>query len=358
MKIATDIQIPAGIRRAAHATVRDNDAIEAVLLFGSRARGDHTDESDYDIALVTNPGLKRPPETAMPLCDKDLEEKYETQLAFISAEAIARHANTAGALASRIAREGVLIAGHWTRPQCRDGSELDIDTEQALRWADWAAETGTWALHWLQISSSETWPGDNQAATAVHITAERVTKGVLATFGVYETDIHDLDATADELQHAYRQSGWRQSERSDFANRIRALRSRGRAGVRAAKREVEDFFEPLTETIARIGRVWDLLIAWLDCFPEVHPGTARKVADAARKLKGSLPKDRLEPRDVTCAETGQELADGTQSVESSLTKDTRAEDRSSEQELAEHIRRTRDEAQRLIEKLEKGLKSD
>ena len=76
-------QIPRRICNAAEETVRCNEAIEAVLLFGSRARGDHADESDYDIAIITRPGLKRPPEAAMPLCDEALEKEFRTQVVFM-----------------------------------------------------------------------------------------------------------------------------------------------------------------------------------------------------------------------------------------------------------------------------------
>ena len=55
------IEIPHLIRRAAQETVRGNETIEAVLLVGSRARGDDTGESDYDIAIITGPGSKDRP---------------------------------------------------------------------------------------------------------------------------------------------------------------------------------------------------------------------------------------------------------------------------------------------------------
>ena len=322
MDSESEIQIPPLIRRAAQHTVRGNETIEAVLLFGSRARGDHTGESDYDIAIVTGPRFERPPETAMALCDPDLEKKFGTQLVFVRREGLERDANTAGTLASRIAREGAIIAGDWRRPQCREGNELDIDTAKALAWAEAMSLKGAWAGGWLEISSLEEWDGDNAAAMAVHLMAEHVAKGIVATFGVYETDIHDLDATADELANAYRDTGWKQPERSEFAKRIRSLEGKGRAATRAAKREDEAAFEPLNETIARLGKVWDLLMTWLEMFRELHPEAEDEVAHATRKLETSLPPEMKRVR------------------------------HGSANELDEHIRRTRAEAQRLIAKLE------
>ena len=268
--------------------------------------------------------FERLPETAIALCDPDLEKKYGTQLVFVSREGLERDANTAGTLASRIAREGVRIAGDWRRPQCRDGNELDIDTGKALAWAEAMSLKGAWAHAWLDISSLEEWDGDNAAAMAVHLMAEHVAKGILATFGVYETDIHDLDARADELANAYRDTGWKQPERSEFAKQIRSLEGKGRAATRAAKREDEAPFEPLNETIARLGKVWRLLIAWLEVFRELHPEAESKVAQATRKLETSLPPERKRDR------------------------------HGSANELDEHIRRTRAEAERLIANLQGG----
>ena len=217
---------------------------------------------------------------------------------------------------------------------------------------------------------------------------EHVTKGVLATFGVYETDIHELKATAatagvkwsvigqfenvarkgdsgrvpsrqaakktvnqrdieedarrspalplrpfsctfgtalttaDELANAYKETGWKQSERAEFASRIRALEGKGRAAARVGEHEDEDPLEPLTETTARLGKVWDLLIAWLEVLAGLHPEARPQVADAARGLKRGLPEERLPGN------------------------------RSAQRQLDVHIRRTRSEAQRLVEKLE------
>lgn len=69
-------------------------AVEAVILFGSRARGDARDDSDYDLAVLMRGDLARRPEaraavadeafehvidgfafTSVPLCDDYLEPR-------------------------------------------------------------------------------------------------------------------------------------------------------------------------------------------------------------------------------------------------------------------------------------------
>ena len=145
---------------------------------------------------------------------------------------------------------------------------------------------------------------------------EQVTKGILATFGIYETDIHDLEGTADELANAYLDNGWKQSERSEFGNRIRGIESKGRAAVRAEKRNRT--FEPLDETIGRLGRVWSLLIAWLEMFAKLYPEAGKEVAGVTRRVDRCL---------------------------SGIDEDS--EKYGASPELIEHVQRTRAEARQL-----------
>ena len=206
--------VPPPLKAAAEETLRRTNAIEAVLLYGSRANGTHREDSDYDIAVVTELGREEGLEAAKPLYEKELVEKHRTEIVCRAPGDIERYANTAGTLESRIAREAVLIAGEWRRPACTEGAELEIDAEQALTWARVAAVNGMWAAGWLETASQESWEADNEAGAKVQRMAEQVTKGILATFGVYESDIHELDRSADELENAYAKSQWEEGRAS------------------------------------------------------------------------------------------------------------------------------------------------
>ena len=280
------MRIPRLIRAAAEETLRENEAIEAILLYGSRARGDHRRGSDYDLAVVSSLSRKEATEAARRLYDENLVKKHWTEIATTSSEDLDRYANTAGTLESRIAREGVLIAGEWNRPKCKEGRELDIDIEKALEWSHTAIANGLTATMWLKIASSEGWPGDNEAATRVQRMAEQVAKGVVATVGIHESDIHDLDRTADELHDAYRDTRWRETERRRFASRIRGLKSKGRAALRAENWKRP--FEPLRETIERLGKTWLLLVEWIEAAAKLHPESRREVMNIARGVEEYL----------------------------------------------------------------------
>ena len=314
------IRIPRLIRAAAEETLRQNAAIQAIVLYGSHARGDQRRGCDYDIAIVSSLPRNDAFEAAKALYHPDLEKKHRTEIASTSAEDLERYANTAGALEARLAREGVLIAGEWTPPDCREGSELDVDSEMALRWVDAAMGNGLRAAMWLKIANREKWEADNEVAAKVQRMAEQVTEGILATFGIYESDIHDYDGTADKLVNAYAHTGWRKAERAEFAARIRALDSEGRAALRAENQKGP--FESVDATVGRLGGVFGLLMEWLSDFATFYPQAKDKVARAASTVEWHL------------RERGGEWADPSISPE-----------------LMEHVRRTREQAEQLADML-------
>ena len=135
-------------------------------------------------------------------------------------------------------------------------------------------------------------------------------------------DRSEFDAALVELANAYLDNGWKQSERSEFGNRIRGIESKGRAAVRAEKRKRT--FEPLDETIGRLGRVWSLLIAWLEMFAKLYPEAGEEVAGVTRRV------DR-------CLSVIDEVS----------------EKYGASPELIEHVQRTRAEARQLGAKLQK-----
>ena len=105
--------IPKVLSRAAEAALAANPEISAVLLFGSRARGDHRPDSDWDLAFVTcgekierkDPEGWRPPGGGMTI------DCLQVPLAELE-----RKANALAHIACPLVREGQVIAGVWKRP--------------------------------------------------------------------------------------------------------------------------------------------------------------------------------------------------------------------------------------------------
>ena len=281
--------VPRLLKAAADETLRQTTAIEAILLYGSRATGTHREDSDWDIAVVTELTRDEGFKAAGPLYTDEVAEQHWTEIACTTRGKIERYANTAGTLECRIAREAVLIAGEWKRPACTEGRELEIDAGQALTWARVAAGNAMGAAAWLETASAERWEGDNQAGAKVQRMAEQVTKGILATFGVYESDIHDLERSADELENAYASSQWMEEERARFATMVRGLKAKGRAALRAEEQDARKSpLEPVDDTIERLGAAFDLLMRWLGLAVRVHPDVKEGVEKLARTMRRDL----------------------------------------------------------------------
>ena len=111
------------IRAAAEATLKRWPAASAVLLFGSRARGDHLPSSDWDLAVVTDDPRGYPLD--LPLFRLDPQE---IDLAFISDADIRRHRNRLGRLGCELARDARPIAGNWRPPAGLKEPEMDHET--------------------------------------------------------------------------------------------------------------------------------------------------------------------------------------------------------------------------------------
>ena len=129
---------------------------------------------------------------------------------------------------------------------------------------------------------------------------KQVTKGILATFGVYESDIHDLERSADELESAYGKSQWRNEERAQLATMVRGHKARSRAALRAEEEGPEGaILEPMKETIDRLGAAFDLLMCWLGLAVRVHPEVKEDVEKLAKALRRDLKlriEQGLDPR--------------------------------------------------------------
>ena len=289
MRSGAHPRVPRLLKAAAEETLRQTSAIEVILLYGSRATGTHREDSDWDIAVVTELTRDEGFKAAAPLYTDEVAEQYWTEVACTTRGKIERYANTAGTLESRIAREAVLIAGEWKRPACTEGRELEIDAGQALTWARVAAGNAMGAAAWLETASAERWEGDNQAGAKLQRMAEQVTKGILATFGVYESDIHDLERSADELENAYASSQWMEEERARFATMVHGLKAKGRAALRAEEQDARKSpLEPVDDTIERLGAAFDLLMRWLGFAVRVHPEVKEDVEKLARTMRRDL----------------------------------------------------------------------
>ena len=207
----------ARLRRTAAEAVGSIPGIEAVVLFGSRARGTARATSDWDIAILSHasPDDER---VARRVFD-DLERVHPIVM---KPESIEAHCNEGLRIESAIARQGRLLAGEWTPPPCRTG-DLDVKPEDFRKHLDTATLDLRRALLVLCDTARRELPYVPKVVEESQQAAEAVAKTVIAGLGLSPAAVHDLDELAMQLENAYRGRMREAKDRRSFAAAIREL---------------------------------------------------------------------------------------------------------------------------------------
>ena len=270
------------LRRTAVKTVNTCPGVEAVVLFGSRARGTARPKSDWDVAVLSR---------AASAVEQDacrlLGEHERVNAIVLKPEAIEEYRDRATRLEAAIARQGRLLAGTWSRPECRmehlemAPDEFREDQEVAI----WDTQNAVTLLCDAALDGDEYVPNLVELSQRA---AEAVAKSIVAGHGLTPTTTHELSELATQLENAYR--GRRGGEeRRRFAQAIRALNGNTRAahGARYAGVRVE---EP-ADTVERLLRVQRLQTRWIRSCAERHtdmqaPARAlgQRIARTAKRL--------------------------------------------------------------------------
>ena len=185
----------------------------AAVLFGSRARGTHRPDSDWDVALVSSSERRLPDGT--PLRELDGVDVW-----VLPESDLRRRANALGSLAFEVARDGRLIAGRWERPQTEEG-KVTIDIKfwesamsQALSHAR-AAAASLDSVAWLTgLKAAAVECGAFVAHSAA--LAEFLGKAALVRRLVEAESTHDLSRLAQRLER-------KRPDQADTAARLREL---------------------------------------------------------------------------------------------------------------------------------------
>ncbi len=215
--------MPPALRRAAEAAVRRDPEVLAVVLFGSRARGDHRSDSDWDLAFLTAGGAtaRRAPEEFEPPAGLALD------CLRIPVGELARKANALAHVSCPIVREGRLVAGVWDRPQPRGKPAMEPE--------EYGNFIGN-AVHCLDRAAAEAasvpnpngpfWDaiGCKDMIGLSADGAEYLAKAILGRLGIGFRRTHDLEQLAGLFGEAH----------SELAARVRGLNGSSRRDHMAA----------------------------------------------------------------------------------------------------------------------------
>ena len=283
----------ARLRRTAAEAVGSIPGIEAVVLFGSRARGTARATSDWDVAILSHasPDDER---TARRFFD-DLEQVHPIVM---KPESIETHCNEGLRIESAVARQGRLLAGEWTPPPCRTG-DLDVKPDDFREHLDTATRDLRSALVVLCDTAHRELLYVPKVVEESQQAAEAVAKTVIAGFGLSPAAVHDLDELSVQLENAYRGRTRGAEDRMSFAAAIRALDGNTKAAHGARYEAVP--VEMPERTAARVRCTLRLQTRWIRWYAERHPemrdaaaAAAGEIADAALRTEKQEGFDRID----------------------------------------------------------------
>ena len=238
------------IRKAAKDTLEAWPEARAAVLFGSRARGDHSPVSDWDIAFITGTGERTGPVPAgLPIGNLPCEVEC-----LALPETVARRkALVIGHVARGIVRDGKLLAGSWNRPNS-GGVPVMGSEEYAKLIKNSIWYVGSAATTLAKIGKVPDWDADSTAST--HFTAdtadaaEHLAKAMLGRRGIEYEWTHDLNRLAEQARRA---------DFTELAGKIRSMNGLTRTQHMAMYLDVDVDEEGCRHAVRRLHAVIGLL---------------------------------------------------------------------------------------------------
>ena len=234
------------IRKATKDTLEAWPEARAAVLFGSRARGDHSPMSDWDIAFITGTGERTGPiPSGLPIGNLPCEVEF-----LALPETVARRkALVIGHVARGIVRDGKLLAGSWNRPNSGGvpvmGSE---EYAKLIKNSIWYVGSATTAM--ASIGEDGDWDADSTAS--IHFiadtadAAEHLAKAMLGRRGIEYEWTHDLNRLADQARRA---------DFTELAGKIRSMNGSTRQQHMAMYLDVDVDEEDCRHAVRRLHAV-------------------------------------------------------------------------------------------------------
>ena len=196
------VAVPADIRVDAEDLLRRRSDAKAVVLFGSRARGQAHEFSDWDVALITRSGDR----------ERFLEPEEHgfsrsgVECLVMPESVIEADCRTVGRLTRGLLRDGVVLAGRWKPHLPEQGACMNVDDyvshlkaalKRFRRSADEYGELG---------DALASWRSDDAACDAfVQLTSdatERTGKALLIGLGLDPEHSHSMARLAEQARRA------------------------------------------------------------------------------------------------------------------------------------------------------------
>ena len=188
---ATSTPVPSAVLREARRIVEAEPAIEAIILFGSRARGDHHDASDYDLAVVSSAPRKK----VWGACRRLAQVNDAVQIVPVDPAALHAYRNTGNRIERAVVVDGKTVAGTWGRPRHRDEA-TDMDHKTFADGLQHFAAHAKAAISEIALAKAEGDQGTNNGAFNAFRAGEHAAKAILALYGLTPRVTHGVPQLA------------------------------------------------------------------------------------------------------------------------------------------------------------------
>ena len=270
----------AEIRRAAQKTLDAWPEARAAVLFGSRARGNHRPDSDWDVAFIVRGDGERLESipSGVPFSVPGVERSHYVNEIAIPERLVERKALCIGHVGRGIVTDGKILAGEWIRPKPEGRPYMETGRYSKSMYAsldavDMAIEAAA------EIERQDVWEL-NLAITDRFVActadaAEHLAKAVMGRHGLDARHSHDLHRLADQAR-----SAGHDALAEDFRRMNGATRHDHKAGCDGAN------VKSLARAVARLPVVFDLMRKELADIPEsfFDPEQAGRLADTAARI--------------------------------------------------------------------------
>ncbi len=270
----------AEIRSAAQAALDAWPEARAAVLFGSRARGNHRPDSDWDVAFIVRGDGERlgSVPSGVPFAVPGVRRSHYVNEIAIPERLVARKALCIGHVGRGIVVDGRILAGDWSKPKLQRKPFMETD-----RYEKWV-HTSLSFVKGAVAASSDIGLLDDQnqhlaeADSFVACTAnaaEHLAKAVMGRHGLDARHSHDLHRLADQAR-----SAGHEALAEDVLRMNGATRDDHKARYEGADAE------SLGHAIARLPVVLDLIRKELTGIPEGFLDTepAGRLADTAARI--------------------------------------------------------------------------
>ena len=301
---------------------------KAAVLFGSRARGDHRDDSDWDIAFITSTEESLPRAALQDLKNLEACNEIHVQAQTISQDRFHESADSLGNIAAPVAREGRIIAGHCQWPETESNPVLK--SHEYINWrsgalarvASAAVNLAT-AIDSVRAGNFRSRLGDFVADTSD--AAERFAKIVFGRLasrtGVAIPRRHQINEIVTKLDHVLEQDAgpggiwWRSDSGEEFRELLRMMNGHGEEDHQAGYSATPDA-DAIARAANRLVTMASFAIREAEELPD--PGGLRQAAmevacdswvsilGSARRLRQTLRE--IDPNDFLFSATGSKLA--------------------------------------------------